>query len=137
MAMHNIPELDRKGLRHFALTTSAIIALLFGLAIPWLIELPSLPKWPWIIALVLSSWGMAAPSTLRPVYILWMKFGLLMGRIMTPLVLGIVFFLVISPVALCMRAFGRDALTRQLEADAQSYRVQAESRSAEHMQHPY
>ena len=66
-----------------------------------------------------------------------MKFGLLMSRIMTPLVLRIVFFLVISPVALCMRAFGRDALTRQLEADAQSYRVQAESRSAEHMQHPY
>ena len=56
---------------------------------------------------------------------------------MTLLVLRIVFFLVISPVALCMRAFGRDALTRQLEADAQSYRVQAESRSAEHMQHPY
>ena len=43
-----IPELDRKGLRQFGIVTGGILAGLFGLFFPWLLE-HSYPYWPWIV----------------------------------------------------------------------------------------
>ena len=39
MATHEIPELDREGLRQFGLTTGGIVAVLFGVVLPWLFDL--------------------------------------------------------------------------------------------------
>ena len=49
--MHPIPELDRKGLREFGLTTGALIAAIFGLFFPWLLSV-HIPLWPWILAVI-------------------------------------------------------------------------------------
>ena len=49
MISSDIPELDRAGLRKFGLTTGAIVALLFGLFLPWLFDF-GLPRWPWMLA---------------------------------------------------------------------------------------
>ena len=46
--VHVIPELDRKGLRDFGLSTGGIVAALFGIFFPWLLERPW-PLWPWIV----------------------------------------------------------------------------------------
>ena len=89
--MHEIAELDRKGLHDFGLVTGGIFVALFGLFFPWVLEL-SFPTWPWVLGGILAIWGLAAPGTLRPIYQVWMKFGLLLSRITTPIVLGIVFF---------------------------------------------
>jgi hypothetical protein len=131
-----IPELDRKGLRDFALVTGAIVAALFGLFFPWLLD-RGLPSWPWILAGVLALWGLVAPTTLKPVYRGWMRFGLLANRIMTPLVLGLIYFVVITPVAFIMRALGRDAMLRKLDSGAQSYRVPSRTQPKEKMERPF
>ncbi|MCZ6664458.1 MAG: SxtJ family membrane protein, partial [Gammaproteobacteria bacterium] len=89
----DIPELNAKGLRQFAFTMGAIIAALFGVLLPWLWN-ASFPVWPWVFASLFAVWGAAAPTSLRPVYRAWMRFGLLLNRIMTPVILGIVFYLV-------------------------------------------
>jgi hypothetical protein len=72
--MHDkdIPELDARGLRKFGLTTGAIVAVLFGALIPWAFGL-HYPKWPWVLAGVLGLWALAAPATLHPVYLGWMR----------------------------------------------------------------
>ena len=49
-------------------------------------------------------------SLLLPLNKLWMRFGLLLGQIISPLVLGIIFFGIFTPVALLMRLSGRDEL---------------------------
>lgn len=54
--------------------------------------------------------ALAAPSVLTPFNRLWMAFGLLLGKIVSPIVLGVIFLLLITPVALATRMFGRDAL---------------------------
>ena len=133
---HDIPELDAKGLRQFALVTSAILAVLFGLALPWLFGL-GYPRWPWIVAGVLAAWGLAAPASLRPIYRGWMRFGLVMNKIMTPLILGIVFFLVITPVAFAMKLIRRDPMARSLDSDTHSYRVPSNKAPREKMERPY
>ena len=136
MATHDIPELDTQGLRRFGLTTGGIVAVLFGVAIPWVFGL-SFPLWPWIVGGILGVWGLLAPNSLRPVYIGWMKFGLLLSRITTPLILGIVFFLVITPVAVFMKLTKRDALRRELDPDAGSYRVESHSTPPEQLEKPF
>lgn len=135
-SIHEIPELDRKGLREFGLMTGGIVAVLFGLGFPFLLDHP-LPIWPWVIFSVLAVWGLVAPLSMRPLYRAWMRFGLLLSRVTTPLVLGILFFVVITPTALAMRIFGRDTMARKFEPDAKSYRVSSQKHSKHTMERPF
>lgn len=132
---HVIPELDRKGLREFGLVTGGILVGLFGLLLPWLLG-RDFPRWPWIVMAVLAVWSLVAPLSLRHVYRVWMRFGLLMGRITTPLILGIVFFGVVTPMGLVRRAFGGDAMARRF-SDAQSYRVASRQAPTKNLEKPF
>lgn len=132
---HNIPELDRKGLREFALVTGAIVAGLFGLFLPWLFDF-GLPVWPWIVFGILAVWGLLLPSTLRPVYQIWMRFGILMSRITTPLIMGLVFYIVITPVGVLRRVFGTDPMRRELN-DSKTYRVPSRKAPVEYLKRPF
>jgi hypothetical protein len=136
MTHAEIPELDRRGLRHFALSTGAIVAVLFGLFFPWLLDV-SFPVWPWIVAGVLGGWGLVAPASLRPVYRGWMRFGLLLNRIVTPVILGVLFFAMIAPISVLMRMFHRDTLARSFNEEAESYRVPSAKRPKSHMERPF
>lgn len=135
-AVHEIPELDRKGLRQFGLITGGIVAGLFGLFFPWLLQ-RALPLWPWVVFGILALWSVGAPRTLRHVYRTWMRFGLLISRITTPVVLGIVYFGVISPMALVMRVAGRDPMARRFDKKIQSYRIPSRKVTREHMEKPF
>ena len=138
---HTIPELDRKGYREFALTTGAIVVVLFGLFFPWLFDRAfpgEFPRWPWIMFGVLAVWGLAAPMTLKLVYKGWMKFGLFMGTyIMTPLIMAIVFFTLFMPMGLMIRLFGKDLLGRKLDSEADSYRVPSDSPPVKNLEKPF
>jgi len=132
----DIPELDAKGLRNFGLSTGAIVAGLFGLFLPWLFERP-IRLWPWVVFAVLAAWALIAPRSLRLVYRYWMKLGLLLSRVTTPIVLGIVFFLVILPTGLIRRAFGRDAMARTFDDVAASYRIKSRDHGSHKLENPY
>lgn len=132
---HEIKTPDRKGLREFGLVTGGIVAVLFGLFFPWLLGRPT-PAWPWVIAGVLGTWGLVAPQSLGMVYRGWMKFGLLMSKVTTPLIMGIVFFVVITPMGLLFRLFGKDSLARRFENSA-SYRVPSEKPPAKNLERPF
>ena len=148
---HEIPELDAKGYREFALTTGGIVAGLFGVIIPvliWLIAdretipFPSWPhpiaSWPWIFFAVLAVWGLAAPTTLRLLYRGWMKFGLLMSTwVMTPVIMFLIFFGMFMPMGLVMRLFGKDLLAKKLDSEAETYRVQSEDPPAKNLEKPF
>ena len=133
---HVIPELDRKGLREFGLVTGAAIVALFGLVFPWMLEL-DWPAWPWAIAAPLWLLALARPSWLRWIYRGWMRFGLLASRVTTPLLLGIVFFLMISPMALVRRLRGKDPMQRTLDPKRDSYRVQSARNRREQLERPF
>jgi len=135
-ATHVIPELDRKGLREFGLVTGAIVAGLFGVFFPWVLE-RAFPLWPWVILFVLGGWAVVAPTSLRPVYRGWMYVGLLISKVTTPIVMGLIFLLVIVPVGLARRALKRDSLQRTLDRSALSYRVPSERHPKDHLEKPF
>jgi len=62
-----------------------------------------------------------APSVLAPFNRLWTKFGLLLHRVVNPVVLGIMFFVVLTPTGLLMRALGKDPLRLKFDKAAKSY----------------
>ena len=62
-----------------------------------------------------------APRVLAPANRLWTKFGLLLHNIVSPIALGILFFLVVTPTGLLMRLFGKDPLRLRFDPAADSY----------------
>jgi hypothetical protein len=139
MSEHLIPELDRKGLREFGLVTGGIVAGLFGVFFPWVFDraIADWPTWPWIVFAVLGLWGLVAPMSLRPVYHYWMRFGLLLSRVTTPLIMSLVFFLVITPFGLVRRVFGRTDPMERKFADQASYRVPSRKAPTKNLEKPY
>ena len=134
--MHDIPELDAKGLRHFGLLTGGIIAGLFGLVLPWVFGF-EFPIWPWIVGGILAGWAVIAPQSLGPVYRVWMRFGLLLNRVTTPIILGVVFYFVITPTAVVMRLLRRDPMARQYDLTADSYRVSSKKPLKQNLEKPF
>ena len=53
---------------------------------------------------------------LMPLNKLWMKFGLVLGMIVSPIVMGVIFFAIFTPIGILMRLFGRDELLLQFKA---------------------
>ena len=68
--------------------------------------------------------ALVAPSQLRPLNLLWARFGLVLQSIVTPLVMGMVFFVVMTPIALAMRLLGKDPLRLKPEPGADSYSLE-------------
>ena len=132
----NITTPDRKGLREFGLVTGAIIAGLFGLLLPFLFAL-AYPLWPWIVFAILGLWALLGPSTLGGVYLGWMRFGLLLSKVTTPIIMGTVFFLVISPIALILKLIKWDAMMRRLDDDAETYRLESPQSENHNLDRPF
>ncbi len=77
--------------------------------------------WALAIAALFLAAALAQPTILRPLNRLWFRFGLLLGRIISPIVMAVVFCVAITPTALIMRAFGKDLLRLKFDPDAESY----------------
>jgi hypothetical protein len=66
-----------------------------------------------------------------------MRFGLVMSRITTPLILGLIYFALFVPVGAIMRLSGRDPMRRRIDPRAQTYRVPSRARSPDSLERPY
>ena len=126
---------DAKQLRQFGIVSAAIVMFLFGLLIPWLFN-RHIPSWPWVLAAILGAWGLVLPKTLIVVYKPWLKFGAMMGFIKTHILLGVVFYLLITPVGWVIRLFGNNLLEKSSPA-SDSHRVQSAKPDNKHMEKPY
>ena len=70
--------------------------------------------------------GFACPTILRPANRLWFRFGILLGKCATPIVMALVFFLTVVPIGLIMRALGKDLLKKKIDKSATSYWIERE-----------
>jgi hypothetical protein len=134
--MVDIPILDTQGLRRFGLTFGGIIGVLFGLLVPWVFGL-SLPYWPWVVLLFFISWSLLAPDSLSGFYTVWMRFGLILNAVMSRIILGIVFYLVVLPIGILMRFSGRDPMNRKFDGKLDSYRVKSDPKDKFRMEKPF
>lgn len=78
------------------------------------------------IALAFLAVSLIAPAWLAPLNRLWLKFGELLHRITSPIILGVMFFGVITPVGWLMRLAGKDLLRMKFDRGAPSYWIRRE-----------
>jgi len=66
--------------------------------------------WSLVISFVFLVLGLINSKILTPLNRLWFKFGLLLGRFISPLIMGIIFFVVVTPIGIMMRLLKKDLL---------------------------
>ena len=66
--------------------------------------------WSATISLIFLVLGLFNSKILTPLNKLWFKFGIFLGKIVSPIIMGIIFFLVVTPIGLLMRLFGKDLI---------------------------
>ena len=124
-------------LRQFGLLFGAILVLLFGLLLPFLLGY-SFPLWPWVVTLIFAALALLAPTALTPFYRGWMRFGLIAAFINTRIIMFVLYYALFVPTGLVMKVFGRDALARTAGGKAtDSYRVASAVRPNDHFERPY
>jgi hypothetical protein len=77
--------------------------------------------WLLVISGLLLVTALVVPIVLRPFNRLWFRVGLLLGRIVNPIVTSAIFFLVVTPTALLFKILGKDLLRLRLDKQASSY----------------
>jgi len=111
MTPATLPESALPSDRKFGWTFAALFVLIGALSHPWLIALGAL------FAVV----TVTRAELLAPLKRAWMRLGELLNRVVSPIIMALIFFAVFTPVGLVMRAFGRDALSLRYEPKADSY----------------
>ena len=76
--------------------------------------------WSLIVSLLFLVLGLINSRILTPLNRLWFKFGMFLGKFISPIIMGIVFFIVVTPTGLIMRAFKKDLLNLK-KKDTKSY----------------
>tara|TARA_B100002019_G_C20750533_1_gene348280 strand:+ start:91 stop:474 length:384 start_codon:yes stop_codon:yes gene_type:complete len=83
----------------------------------------NLRLWSLIISLAFLILGLINSRLLTPLNKLWFKFGILLGKIISPVIMGIIFFLVVTPIGILMRLFKKDVLNLSFN-DNKSYWIE-------------
>lgn len=68
--------------------------------------------------------ALVAPASLKPLNRLWFRFGMLLHRVVNPLVMGLLFFVTITPMAWGLRLLGKDPLNRKFDRAAETYWIE-------------
>ena len=66
--------------------------------------------WSLITSLIFLTLGLLNSKILKPLNKMWFKLGLFLGKIISPLIMGIIFFIVVTPIGIIMRLFNKDLL---------------------------
>ena len=124
-----------KDLRNFGLIVGGVFSVI-GLW-PMIFRDEGVRLWAVILGGTLVATGLVFPRTLQPIHRGWMWVGHVLGSINTRIILGIVFFGLVTPMGVVMRLFGKDAMRRVLVQDAPTYRVVRAPRPRGHMRNQF
>ena len=81
----------------------------------------SIRIWSVIISAVFLILGLINSKLLTPLNLLWFKFGMILGAIISPIVMGIVFFIVVTPTGVILRIMGKDLLNKKYDKKKETY----------------
>tara|TARA_A100001037_G_scaffold195206_2_gene174763 strand:+ start:1173 stop:1616 length:444 start_codon:yes stop_codon:yes gene_type:complete len=129
-------EIERGSSRSVGLVFAVVFIIV---ALYPLLDDGSIRTWSVAVALVLVGVSIFRPKTLDPLSLLWFKFGMALHAIVSPVVLGLLFFGVITPIGLLMRLLGKDLLNLNLRPSAESYWIERSppGPAAESMKHQF
>ena len=77
--------------------------------------------WSIIVSITFLTLGLLNSKILTPLNKLWMRLGILLGAIVSPIVMGVIYFGVITPIGLIMKLFGKDVLNLKIDTNKNTY----------------
>ena len=80
--------------------------------------------WSIFFSIIFFLLGITNSKLLNPLNKIWFNFGILLGKMISPLVMGIIFFLVVTPIGVIMRVFGKDILSLKYNKKNKSYWIE-------------
>jgi hypothetical protein len=99
-----------------------VFAVVFAIIGFWpLLSGAGFRTWSLVIAAGFLAAAFVAPRLLAPLNRLWFRFGMLLGHIVSPVVMAIIFYLTVLPTGLAMRLLGKDLLRLRFDPEAESY----------------
>jgi hypothetical protein len=112
--------------RGFGLVFAVVFGLLAvwpALTLGWPPRLDPAGVRPWwlMLAVALLAAALSVPSLLHPLNRLWFAFGLLLGKVVTPVVMGLLFVVAVMPTSVLMRLRGHDLLRLKFDGDSKTY----------------
>jgi hypothetical protein len=128
-------EIASKQLRSFGLLVGSIFALI-GLW-PMVIYRADPRWWSVVVAAVLLGTGAVYPKSLFRVYKVWMALGHVLGWVNTRIILGVIFYGMVTPIGLIRRWLGKDTMGKEFRPDLQSYRIMRTLRPPSHLKRQY
>ncbi len=108
--MDNLPSNRNFGIVFF------VVFLL--IAIYPIINNEDIRLWSLIISSIFLILGLINTKLLTPLNKIWFKFGLLLGKVISPLIMSLIFFFVVTPIGLLMRLLGKDLLNLKLNKNS-------------------
>ena len=105
--------------------TGLVFAAVFAIIALWpLWKSGAVREWALIAAAAIAIVALAIPRALGSLSWAWHGLGLVMHRVMNPLVMGLLFYLTVTPTGLLMRLFGKDPLRLRFDPEAKSYWIE-------------
>ena len=115
------PDIQGSSDRSFGI----VMAVVFAIIGAWpLLSWDPLRWWALIIAGLFGGLAFLRPALLAPLNRLWFRFGLLLNKITSPLIMGLLFYVVITPYAYILRWLGKDLLHLCFDSSADSYWIE-------------
>ena len=115
-------NLNNNELKNTEKSFGVVFSIVFSIvALYPLINGDSFRVWALIISVIFLLLAYVRPNVLRLPNILWFKFGILLGSIIAPIVMALVYFLTVLPTGLIMRLLGKDLLKQKLDKNTKSY----------------
>ena len=109
--------------RNFGIVFSIVFLII---AIYPLINSGDIRIWSFIVSIFFLILGIFNSNLLSPLNKLWMKFGILLGNVISPIVMGIIYFLVVTPIGILLRLFRKDVL-RLKNNDSNTYWIKKDN----------
>ena len=125
----------RKELRHFGILVGGIFAAI-GFW-PYVFQDEPARSWAIMLGGALVVLGTLMPQLLAPIHKGWMWIGHVLGWINTRILLGVVFYGVVTPIGLFFRVIGKDEMSRDFTENSSTYRVLKTQRIRSHMKYQF
>ena len=130
-----MPE-SRKQLRTFGFVFASMVALVFSFVLPHLFKYDR-PDWPLLAATIIMLCSIIFPSGLIIIKTPWMRFARLLGKINSFIILGLIFYVMITPYAFVLKILGKKPIKNKMFEMAGSYWIKSKARDKSQMDTPY
>tara|TARA_B100000674_G_scaffold218120_1_gene178829 strand:+ start:411 stop:800 length:390 start_codon:yes stop_codon:yes gene_type:complete len=117
--MNNLPKLPSN--RNFGVVFFVVFLII---SIYPLTYDGDIAKWSFVISIIFLILGLINSKILTPLNRLWFKFGILLGRIISPIIMALIFFAVVTPIGLTMRLLRKDVLNLKYNKKSKSYWIE-------------